>query len=87
MLSLLACVAGIYLGLHFNILALLPFTVLGGGAYVFSSWQTGQSLFDSAATLLVPAILVQAGYIFGLTTREAYIRLLARFHISQSKRV
>ena len=87
MLPLLSCVAGIYLGLHFNILALLPFTVLGAGAYVVSSWQTGQSFFDSAATLIIPVILVQAGYMFGLTTRDAYSRLLARFHIGQSRRI
>ena len=87
MLPLLACGAGIYLGFHFNILALLPFTALGAGAYVFSSWQAGQSLFDSAGALLFPIILVQAGYMIGLTAREFYARLLARLHIGQSERI
>jgi nitric oxide reductase large subunit len=87
MLPLLACGAGIYIGLHFNILALLPFSILGAGAYMVSSWAAGQSLFDSAAVLLVPMILIQAGYMLGLTARETYGQLLARLNIGQSKRI
>lgn len=87
MLPLLACCAGIYIGLHFNILALLPFSILGAGAYIASSWAAGQSLFDSAAVLLLPMIAVQAGYMLGLTAREAYGQILARLNIGQSKRV
>jgi hypothetical protein len=34
MLPILACGAGIYVGLHFNVLALLPLSILGaGGVY------------------------------------------------------
>jgi hypothetical protein len=84
MLPLLACGAGIYLGLHFNILVLLPFSLLGAGAYIFSSWASGQSLFDSANILLFPIISVQAGYMLGLTARETYGQLLARLNIGQS---
>ena len=51
MLSLLACGAGIYMGLYFNILVLLPFSVLGAGAFVVSSWASGQSFADSAGLL------------------------------------
>jgi nitric oxide reductase large subunit len=87
MLPLLACGAGIYLGLHFNILVLLPFSILGAGAYIVSSWAAGQSLFDSAAVLLFPMIAVQAGYMLGLTARETYGQLLARLNIGQSKRI
>jgi hypothetical protein len=36
MLLLIACGAGIYLGLHFNILVLLPFSILGAGALLVS---------------------------------------------------
>ncbi len=87
MLALFACAAGIYLGLHFNILVLLPFSVLGTGALVFSSWSSGHSLWDSATAMLVPMISVQAGYMLGLTGREAYVNLLARLNIGQSKQV
>lgn len=87
MLPLLACGAGFYIGLHFNILALVPFSLLGGGAFIISSWASGQSLFDSAAVLLLPMITVQAGYMLGLTARESYAQLLARLNIGQSKRI
>jgi hypothetical protein len=87
MLPLLACGAGVYLGLHFNILVLLPFSVLGAGAFIFSSWASGQSFFDSASVLLLPIILVQAGYMLGLTARETYGQLLARLNIGQSKQI
>jgi hypothetical protein len=86
MLPLFACAAGIYLGLHFNILVLFPFSVLGAGAYIFSSWASGQS-FDSTGVLLVPLISVQAGYMLGLTAREVFGQLLTRLNIRQSKRI
>ena len=50
MLPILACGAGIYVGLHFNILALLPLSVLGAGAYIVSAWADGQGLLDSLAS-------------------------------------
>jgi hypothetical protein len=86
MLLIIACGAGIYLGLHFNILSLLPFSVLAAGAYIFSFWMSGQSVFGSA-DLLVAFVAVQAGYMLGLTARETYGQVLARLNISPSKRV
>jgi hypothetical protein len=87
MLPLIAFGAGIYLGLHFNILVLLPFSLLGAGAFIFSSWSSGQSLLESAGVLLVPLISVQAGFMLGLTSRETYGQLLARLNIGQSRRI
>ena len=84
MLLLIACGAGIYLGLNFNVLALLPFSM--AGAFIFSSCSSGRSLFELAGVLLVPLISVQAGFVLGLTARETYGRLLARLNIGQSKR-
>ena len=87
MLPLLACGAGVYIGLHFSILALLPFSLLGAGAFFVSSWASGRSLVDSATILLVPMIAIQAGYMLGLTARETYGQLLARLNIGQSKHI
>jgi hypothetical protein len=61
--------------------------VLGAGAYIFSSWTSGQSLFDSAGMILFPLISVQAGYMLGLTARETYGQLLARLNVGHSKRI
>jgi hypothetical protein len=83
---LIACGVGLYLGLHFNVLVLLPFSILGAGAFIFSSWPSEQSLLERVGILLVFLILVQAGFVLGLTARETYGRLLARLNIGQSKR-
>ena len=87
MLPILACGAGIYVGLHFNVLALLPLSVLGAGAYIVSAWANGQSLLDGAAIVLLPIIAVQVGYFLGLTTRPAYLHLRSRLNIRHSERV
>jgi hypothetical protein len=87
MLTLIACGAGVYLGLHFNILVLLPFSVLGAGAIIFSSWPSGPSLYDSAGVVLVPLISVQAGFMLGLMARETYGQVLARLNIGKFRRI
>ena len=87
MLPILACGAGIYVGLHFNILALLPLSVLGAGAYIVSAWANGQGLLDGLAVVALPIIAVQVGYFLGLTTRPAYLHLRSRLNIRHSERV
>ena len=87
MLPILACGAGIYVGLHFNILALLPLSVFGAGAYIVSAWADGQGLLDSLAAVALPLITVQVGYFLGLTTRPAYLHLRSRLNIRHSERV
>jgi len=86
MLPILACAAGIYVGLHFNVLALLPLSVLGAGAYIVSALANGQSLLDGAAVVVLPIIAVQIGYFLGLTTRPAYLHLRSRLNIRHSER-
>jgi hypothetical protein len=87
MLPILACGAGIYVGLHFNILALLPLSVLGAGAYLVSAWANGQGLLDGLTVMALPIIAVQAGYFLGLTTRPAYLHLRSRLNVRHSERV
>ena len=87
MLPILACGAGIYVGLHFNILALLPLSVLGAGAYLVSAWANDQGLLDGLVVVALPIIAVQAGYFLGLTTRPAYLHLRSRLNIRHSERV
>jgi hypothetical protein len=87
MLPLLACGAGIYLGLNFNVLVLLPLSLAGAGALIFASWSSGQSLIENFGLVLFPLISMQAGYVLGLTARDAYAHLLARLNLVQSKRI
>jgi len=87
MLLLLACGAGIYLGLNFNILALLPVSLLGLGTYIFASLTSEYGSSDSLQLVLLPFISMQAGYMIGLTGRDAYARVLARLGSAQSNRI
>jgi hypothetical protein len=87
MLALLVCGFGIYTGLHFTVLALLPLSFLGAGAFIFSSWSSGYAFSDSFVSLLLPLFALQAGYMIGLTARNAYGHFHARVNIAQSKRV
>ena len=86
MLIFIACGAGIYLGLHFNILSLLAFSALAAGTYISSFWLSGQSFFGNA-DLLIAIVAIQGGYMLGLTAREPYEQVLAKLNISPSKRV
>jgi nitric oxide reductase large subunit len=86
MLLLITCGVGIYVGLHFNVLALLPLSVLGAGAYVVTAWSNGQGLLSSMAAVILPIIAVQVGYFLGVTTRPAYSHLRSRINIRHSER-
>ena len=86
MLPLIACGVGIYVGLHFNVLALLPLLVLGAGAYIVTAWSNGHGLLSSMAAVILPIIAVQVGYFLGVTARPAYAQLLSRLNIRHSER-
>ena len=86
MLPLIACGVGIYVGLHFNVLALLPLSVLGAGAYVVTAWSNGQGLLNGLIAVILPIIAVQVGYFIGVTTRPAYLHLRSRINIRHSER-
>ena len=87
MLTILAFIAGIFMGLHFNFIVLLPFSVLGAGAFLCSPWASGQSIVDSFVLLLIPIIFVQIGYMTGLMARQTRAQLLGRMNIGHSKRI
>jgi hypothetical protein len=61
MLSLLACGAGIYIGRYFSVLALLPFSLLGAGAQMVSSWAAEHTPRRQYCNFGVSLISCQAG--------------------------
>jgi hypothetical protein len=85
MLVILACLAGVLLGLIFNVFVLFPVTVAGILAYALMSQDQG--LGPATASILFPAISLQAGYMIGLTGRDTLAPLLARLNLAHSKRV
>jgi hypothetical protein len=87
MLAILACVSGIYLGLNFRVLILLPLSLLGVGFFLLSPWSSGSSFSESFRDVLLPLLFLQAGYMLGLTARGAYSHLAGRVKLVQSKRI
>jgi hypothetical protein len=85
MLPLIAFCAGIYLGLRFTILALLPISFLGAGAFIASSLAAGQSFAAAALATALPFLMLQAGYMLGLTARPVCGQILARLSVRQSR--
>jgi len=85
MLSLVACTAGILLGLYFSVFVLLPVSL--AGIAIFVSVNLLSSIGAQLSDLLIPLISVQAGYMLGLTGRETYGVILARFQAAQSDRI
>jgi hypothetical protein len=85
MLIILACLAGILLGLTFNVVVLVPFVLAGGIAYAVMS--VGQSPGATAIAILISAFSLQAGYMIGLTGRDMFAQILTRLNIAQSKRI
>jgi hypothetical protein len=87
MLPLLVCFAGIFLGLYFNVLVLLLVSVMGSVTFLVLNLCSGHSLYANLGDLLFPLVSAQAGYMVGLTGRDTYGHILARFHAAQSNRI
>ena len=86
MLPMIAFCAGIYLGVRFSVLALLPFSFFGAGAFIGASLAAGQSFGAATTSLALPFLMLQAGYMLGLTARPVFGQLLSRLNIRQSHR-
>jgi hypothetical protein len=87
MLLLMVCIAGFFLGLYFRVLVLLPATLIGSAIFVFANSSSGLGFYSSLGDLLLLLISGQASYMLGLTGRDAYGHILARFHAVQSNRI
>ena len=85
MLLILACIAGILLGLYFRVIFLLPVTLAGAGAYTMIS--AGQNPRVIIVAIVFSSICLQAGYMIGLTSRDFFVQIFSRLNIVRSKRV
>jgi hypothetical protein len=83
-LLIATCMAGIFFGLYYNFLVLIPLTLVAA-----ATCSVAALLHDSSTLLaiVIPAVGLQGGYMIGLTGRELFDQLLARFSRVQSKRV
>jgi len=87
MLLLLVCISGIFLGLYFGVLMLLPVCLIGSAIFIFVNLSSGLGFYASLGDLLILLFWGQASYMLGLTGRDVYGHILARFHAVQSNRI
>jgi hypothetical protein len=85
MLHLAACALGIFMGLHFNVRALIPVTFIGVALLGTFAASSGQSLSDGLVITAANVLLCQAGYMLGLTARAAVAQGLGRLTYDRSK--
>ena len=69
--TLIAFLAGIWLGFNFGILVLVPALAIGIGSFAFCSFGGAtQFLLEITLSCGLPVIAVQCGYVVGLTACE-----------------
>jgi hypothetical protein len=86
-LLIVATLAGIFSGLYFRFLILVPATLALAIASVSASMLAGTSCGSALLSTILPAIALQGGYMIGLTARDHLANLFARGNRVQSKRV
>jgi hypothetical protein len=85
-LLIVASLAGIFFGLYYNFLVLVPVTIASAiTCGIAASWD-GHSAWSALFGIVVPAIGLQGGYMIGLTSRDLF-QFLTRNDSIQSKRV
>ncbi len=78
-----SCAAGIYLGLYFNVFILLPILLIEFAAVTLMAWSS-YGPHDNLGLMLLVFVSTQAGYMIGLTGRDAYRQVVARLGSAQS---
>jgi hypothetical protein len=86
-LLIVASVAGIFFGLYYNFLVLIPLTLAAAAACSAAALLHGQTVSAALFAIVIPAIGLQGGYMIGLTSRDVLSQFLSRLNAAQSKRV
>jgi hypothetical protein len=84
MLLIWICGAGTLAGLFCNVLALLPLSLVCIVPVVAGAWLSGSGVHLPDVLMAVTAC--QAGYMLGLTGREALAQVIARISAAPSNR-
>jgi hypothetical protein len=82
-----ACFAGIFFGLFYNFLVLIPLSLAAAVTCSTAAALQGQPFSAALFAIVIPAVGLQGGYMIGLTGRELFTQLVARFNFVPSKRV
>jgi len=86
-LLIVACLAGIFFGLYYNFLVLIPLTLAAAIACGAAAALHGQAISASLLAIVIPAVGLQGGYMIGLTGRDLLSQFVSRLSGVQSKRI
>jgi hypothetical protein len=86
-LLIVACLAGIFFGLYYNFMALIPLTLAAAIVCGATAVLHGQNISASLLVMVIPAVGLQGGYMIGLTSRDLLSQLLSRLNAVNSRRV
>jgi hypothetical protein len=86
-LLIVTCMAGVFFGLYYNFFVLIPLTFVAAATCSSAALLHGQSISSALLAIVIPAVGLQGGYMIGLTGRDLFDQLLARFSGVESKRV
>jgi hypothetical protein len=75
--------SGIFFGIYFNVLVLIPATLALAATCSVVAWLGGESALSLASLITLPWIGLQGGYVIGLTSRDLLTPILARGNGSQ----
>lgn len=86
-LLIVAALAGVFLGLYYKFLVLIPITLAAAIASSAAALWAGHSAWSALLAIMLPAVGLQGGYMIGLTGRDFLGQILARNGGVQSKRI
>jgi hypothetical protein len=87
LLLIVSCLAGIFFGLYYNFLILIPLTLAIAIACSAAAILQGQAISAALFAIVVPAVGLQGGFMIGLTGRDLLGQFVTRLSGVQSKRV
>jgi hypothetical protein len=86
-LLFVSCAAGIFFGLYYNFLVLIPLTLAAVIACSAAALVNGQTVSMSLLSVVLPAVSLQGGYMIGLTSRDLLGYIVSRLYGAESGRV
>ena len=86
-LLIVTCMAGVFFGLYYNFFVLIPLTLVAAATCSSAALLHGQPISSALLAIVIPTVGLQGGYMIGLTGRDLFDQLLARFSGAESKPV
>jgi hypothetical protein len=87
LLLIVSCLAGMFFGLYYNFLVLIPLTLAAAIVCGASAAWHGQHILELLLLTVILAVGLQGGYMIGLTSRDVLSQLLSRLNALNSRHI